>query len=189
MNDRVSSSRLLERAASALVVIDVQEAYRGKTVDHDRMVERVCRLIRAARILDVPILVTEQYPKGIGHTQPEVLECLPEGQPVFEKMTMSCCGAARFATALAELGRRQLVVCGIEAHACVNQTVHDLLARGYDVHLPGDAVSARFESDRDVAWQKMIGSGAVPASTEMVVLEWIRSAEHPRFKDIHRLIK
>ncbi|HER20334.1 MAG TPA: hydrolase [Chromatiales bacterium] len=185
----MSVSRLLHRDDSALVVIDVQEAYRGKTVEHDRMVERVCRLIRAARLLAVPIVVTEQYPKGIGRTQREVAECLPEAQPILEKMTMSCCGQPQFVAAVERLGRRQLVVCGIEAHACVNQTVHQLLERGYEVHLPRDAVSARFESDLEVAWQKMTTSGAVPSSTEMALLEWIRSSEDPLFKDIHRLIK
>jgi len=181
--------RLLEREASALIVIDVQEAYRGVTIDHDRMVERVVRLVRAARIFDVPIVVTEQYPKGIGRTQAEVSEQLPAGHAILEKMTMSCCGQPGFVEALGALGRRQLVVCGIEAHACVSQTVHDLLARGYEVHLPRDAISARFQCDAEMAWQKMTGSGAVPSSTEMALLEWVRSAEDPRFKEIHRLIK
>ena len=180
---------LLERDRSALIVIDVQEAYRDQTVDHQRMVERVCRLTRAAQIFDVPIVLSEQYPKGLGHTQQEVLEALPENQPAIEKMTMSCCGQPKFVEAIEALGRGQLVVCGIEAHACVNQTVHQLLERGYDVHLHGDAISARFQADYDVAWSKMTGSGAVPSSTEMVLLEWVRSAEDPRFKQIHKLIK
>ncbi len=182
-------SRLLERDRSALVVIDVQEAYRGKTLEHQRMVERVCRLVRAARVFDVPILLTEQYPKGIGHTQSEVVEVLPEGQSVIEKMTMGCCGQPRFVEALESLNRNQLVVCGIEAHACVNQTVHQLLGKGFQVHLPVDAISARFEVDLDAAWQKMTGSGGVPSSSEMVLLEWVRSSEDPCFKEIHRLIK
>jgi len=181
--------RLLQHGESALIVIDVQEAYRDKTVDHARMVERVCRLIQAAQVFEIPLLVTEQYPKGIGHTQHEVQEVLPAQPPIFEKMTMSCCGQPDFSDAVSRLGRRQLVVCGIEAHACVNQTVHDLLERGYEVHLPHDAISARFAEDRSVAWQKMTGSGAVPSSTEMVCLEWVRSSEAPEFKAIHKLIK
>jgi nicotinamidase-related amidase len=181
--------RLLQRDASALIVIDVQEAYRGVTIDHERMVERVVRLVRASQIFDIPALVTEQYPKGIGRTQVEVSEQLTARQTVIEKMTMSCCGQPQFIESLEALGRRQLVVCGIEAHACVSQTVHDLLSLGYEVHLPRDAISTRFQCDADVAWQKMTGSGAVPSSTEMVLLEWVRSAADPRFKDVHRLIK
>jgi nicotinamidase-related amidase len=181
--------RLLERDNSALIVIDVQEAYRGKTVDHDRMVERVCRLVSGARLFGIPIVVTEQYPKGLGHTQREVLDVLPDDQGVIEKMTMSCCGQPEFETEIRGLGREQLVVCGIEAHACVNQTVHELLERGYRVHLPNDAVSARFGGDFETAWHKMTGSGAVPSSTEMVLLEWVRSSADPRFKQVHKLIK
>ncbi len=185
----MSASRLLVRAESALVVIDVQEAYRGKTFDHERMVERVCRLIRAARVFDLPVLLTEQYPKGIGHTQSEVVDALGGDAAPIEKMTMSCCAQPRFVTALETTRRRQLVVCGIEAHACVNQTVHELLERGYDVHLPWDAISSRFERDCETAWQKMTASGAVASSTEMILLEWVRDASDPLFKQIHRLIK
>jgi nicotinamidase-related amidase len=87
------------------------------------------------------------------------------------------------------LDRTQIVVCGIEAHACVSQTVHDLLDRGYTVHLPYDAISARAEHDLRAGWEKMIGSGAIPSSVEMVCLEWVRTAEAPEFKAIHRLIK
>lgn len=171
------------------MVIDVQEAYRGKTIDHERMVERVARLVNGARLFEVPIVVTEQYPKGIGRTQTEIAELLEPGQPVVEKMTMSCCGQPDFVALLDRHGRRQVVVCGIEAHACVSQTVHDLLSSGCEVHLARDAISARFACDDEVAWAKMTGSGAIPSSSEMILLEWVRSAEDPRFKQVHRLIK
>jgi nicotinamidase-related amidase len=146
-------------------------------------------LIAAARIFSIPIIVSEQYPKGLGHTQAEVLAELPENRQLVEKMTMSCCGNPDFPRLLAELRRWQIVVCGIEAHACVSQTVHELLERGFQVHLPWDAISARFTRDADVAWEKMIGSGAVPSSTEMICLEWVRSADSPEFKAVHKLIK
>ncbi len=181
--------RSLDRADSALVVIDVQEGYRDRTVEHSRMVRGVRALLVAATELAVPILTTEQYPKGVGRTQSEVAEMLPTDTPVIEKMSMSCCGQPEFLAALGELGRAQVVVCGIEAHACVNQTVHDLLAHGYQVHVPRDAISARSEPDLRVGWEKMIGSGAVPATVEMVCLEWVRTAASPHFKAIHRLIK
>ena len=182
-------SRMLSRADSVLVVIDVQEAYRNLTVDHERMVGNVRRLIEAAKVVSVPILITEQYPKGLRHTQPEVAECLPTGQEIIEKMSLSCWRQPQFATRLTALRRSQVVVGGIEAHACINQTVHDLLEQGYQVHLPADAISARFERDYRIGWEKMIGSGAVPSTVEMVCLEWVRTAESPEFKAIHRLIK
>jgi len=108
---------------------------------------------------------------------------------VIEKMSMSCCGQPAFLERLEVLARSQIVVCGIEAHACVNQTVHDLLDRGYRVHVPYDAVSARAAHDLRAGWEKIIGSGAVPSSVEMACLEWVRTAEAPEFKAIHRLIK
>ncbi|MGE5288440.1 MAG: isochorismatase family protein, partial [Micromonosporaceae bacterium] len=144
-------------------MIDVQEAYRGVTVGHEGVVRALRRLFQVAAAVKVPVLVTEQYPKGLGHTLPELSELFPPGQAVIEKLSLSCCGEPSFAAALDGLRRRQIVVCGLEAHACVNQTVHDLLDQGYQVHLPHDAVSARFEDDYRIAWEKMIGSGAVPS--------------------------
>ncbi len=180
---------MLERQASVLVVIDVQEGYRGLTVAHERMQRGVQTLIRAAAVFGLPVIATEQYPKGIGHLVPEVAALLPEGTPVVEKVTMSCCGAPEFVERLRATGRRQVVVCGIEAHACINQTVHELLDLGFGVHVPWDALSSRFEHDYRVGWEKMIGSGAVPTTVEMTCLEWVRSAAAPEFKQIHRLIK
>jgi nicotinamidase-related amidase len=180
---------MLDRTRSALLVIDVQEGYRGHTVEHERMVRRVRTLVDAATVVAVPILATEQYPKGLGRTQPEVADGFAPDTPVIEKLSMSCCGQPRFVAALDALHRSQIVVCGIEAQACVNQTVHDLLARGYQVHVPYDAISARFETDYRVGWEKLVGSGAVPSTVEMVCLEWVRSAEAPEFKAIHTLIK
>ena len=180
---------MLDREHSTLLVIDVQEAYRGLTVEHERMVRGVRRLIEAAKVVAVPILATEQYPNGLGRLVPEVSDGLPGDVQVVEKLSMSCCGEPEFVRQLEALRRHQVVVCGIEAHACVNQTVHDLLERGYQVHLPFDAISARFEHDNRAGLDKMIGSGAIPSSVEMVCLEWVRTAAAPEFKAIHRIIK
>jgi nicotinamidase-related amidase len=185
----MSHPRMLQREHSVLVVVDVQEAYRGLTVDHERMVRGVRRLLDAAQVVGVPVLATEQYPKGLGHLIPEVAEGLPRGVEIVEKLSMSCCGAPEFVRQLDALQRRQVVVCGIEAHACVSQTVHDLLARDFQVHLPYDAISARFAHDYRIGWDKMIGSGAVPSTVEMVCLEWVRTAAAPEFKAIHKIIK
>ena len=181
--------RVLSRDDSVLLVIDVQEGYRGHTVDHERMVRSVRRLLDAAKVLGIPVLATEQYPKGLGHTQPEVTDGFPAELAVIEKLSMSCCGQPDFLERLQASGRSQIVVCGIEAHACVNQTVHDLLEHGYRVHVPRDAISARSAQDLQAGWEKMIGSGAVPSSVEMACLEWVRTAAAPEFKAIHRIIK
>jgi len=181
--------RLLDRAASALLIIDVQEAYRNQTFEHDRMVGRVRCLLEAAKVVGVPILVTEQYPKGLGHTQREVAEGFAHGQEITEKLSMSCCAQPLFRERLSALRRSQIVVCGIEAHACVNQTAHELLDLGYQVHVAFDAISARSEVDYRIGWEKIIGSGAIPATVEMICLEWVRTAEAPEFEAIHGLIK
>ncbi len=185
----MSHPRVLDRTQSALVVIDVQEAYRGLTVEHERMMRGVRRLIEAAKIVGVPILATEQYPKGLGHLVPEVAEGFPAGLEVVEKLSLSCCAEPRFAERLTGLQRTQVVVCGLEAHACVNQTVHDLLDRGYQVHLPYDAISSRFAHDYQAGWDKMVGSGAVPSSVEMACLEWVRTAAAPDFKAVQKLLR
>ena len=185
----MANPRVLDRDDSVLVVVDVQEGYRDKTVDHGRMVAGVRRLLDAARIVRVPVIATEQYPKGIGRTQPEIAEGFPPGLEVVEKLSLSCWRQPAFAARLSALHRGQVVVCGIEAHACVSQTVHDLLDRGYQVHVPWDAISARFAHDYRVGWEKMVGSGVVPTTVEMVCLEWVRTAEAPEFKAIHKLIK
>jgi nicotinamidase-related amidase len=180
---------MLDRGQSALVVIDVQEAYRGKTVEHERMVRGVRRLIDAAHLVGVPVLATEQYPKGLGRLMPEVAEGLASGDPVIEKLSLSCCGEPLFAAALTALRRTQVVVCGIEAHACVNQTVHDLLDGGWHVHVPYDAISSRFEHDYRMGWDKMVGSGAVPSTVELACLEWVRTAAAPEFKAVQKLLR
>jgi nicotinamidase-related amidase len=185
----MSHPRVLDRSRTALVVIDVQDAYRGLTVEHERMVRGVRRLIEAAKIVGVPILATEQYPKGLGHLIAEVGEALPAGAEPIEKVSLSCWAEPRFAERLNGLQRQQVLVCGIEAHACVNQTVHDLLDRGFQVHVPFDAISSRSEYDYRTGWDKMIGSGAVPSTVEMACLEWVRTAASPEFKAVQKLIK
>ena len=185
----MSHPRVLDRNASALVVIDVQEAYRGLTVEHERMIRGVRRLVDAAKIVGVPVLATEQYPKGLGHLLPEVSEALPPETVIVEKRSLSCYAEPRFAERIDTLQRHQVVVCGLEAHACVNQTVHDLLQRGYQVHVPFDAISSRFEPDYRIGWEKMMGSGAIPSTVEMACLEWLRSADAPEFKAVQKLLK
>src|SRR2546430_5332568 len=108
---------------------------------------------------------------------------------VTEKMTMSCCGAASFVSRLAETERTQVLVAGIETHACINQTVHDLVAAGYQVHVARDATSSRRRSDVEPAWEKMRAAGMLPTSSEQALLELVHSAEATEFKSLQRLLK
>ena len=126
--------------------------------------------------------------KGLGPLREEILSCVPEGAARFEKTSFSVLGAEGLEEHLAELGRDQVVVAGIETHVCVGQTVHELLAHGFQPHAVRDAIGARFPLEDETGYAKMIGSGAVPASVEGVLFEWIRDARSPDFKAIHRLV-
>jgi len=171
-----------------LLVVDLQETYRTKLFEWERTTERARVLIRAAALLEIPVLYTEQYPAGLGPTAAEMSEALGEA-PRFEKRTMSALGAPGLPEHLAGLGRRQAIVCGIETHACINQTVHDLLDQGFDVHLPADALSSRREFDHLQAHAKLLASGAIGGSVEGIVLECLQGADHPAFKSVQALLK
>jgi len=181
--------RLLARDATVLVVIDVQEGYRRVLFEYERVTAAVARVMRGATLLGVPILVTEQYPKGVGSTVAEVAAEFPIGAVPIQKMSMSCCGADEFLNALGATGRRQVLIAGIETHACVNQTAHDLMANGYQVHVAHDATSSRRREEYDLGWAKLVQSGVVPATVESALLELVRTAEDRDFKAIQRLIK
>jgi len=146
-------------------------------------------MTKAATLLNLPIVVTEQYPKGLGHTALLIKEALPENTPIIEKTTFSSCGVSQFTTQLEAKRIKQVLVCGIEAHICVNQTVHDLLASGYQVHLLTDCIGSRNKLDRKAGLDKMQMSGAIPSSVEMALFELMRDAKHEQFKAIQGLVK
>jgi len=180
---------LLDRSKTALVLIDVQEGYRPALDGWDRVVAACALLVRGAAMLDVPLIVTEQYPRGLGHTAAELAGLFPRALSVVEKMSMSCCGAAEFLARLREAQRTQVLVSGIETHACVNQTVHDLIAAGYQVHVACDATSSRRPADIEPAWDKMRAAGMLPTSSEQALLELVRTAETSEFKTLQRMLK
>jgi nicotinamidase-related amidase len=178
----------LERDRSVLVVVDVQEAFRPAVLDFDRVAANVAALVRGARVLDIPVLVSEQYPKGLGRTVPEVSRHLDGIEPV-EKLCFSAAGDADFAKRLNESGRDQVLLCGIESHVCVNQTADDLLATGKAVHVARDAVSSRTTENRELGLHKMERAGAVITSVETALFELLRAAGTPEFKEIQKLVK
>jgi nicotinamidase-related amidase len=171
-----------------LVVIDIQERFRSVQKDFERMLQGASRLTRACRLLEVPIVVTEQYPKGLGRTVPELRDALG-GRDAFTKTCFSSCGSDEFSGRLRELGRRQALVCGIETHVCVNQTVHDLLQRGLTVQVAVDAVESRNSLDREVALRRMERSGAILTTSEAAAFELLRDAANPKFKEVQALFK
>lgn len=180
---------ILDSKTTALVVVDIQEAFRNAIPDFALVASRASVAVRGFLTLDVPVIVTEQYPKGLGRTAEEVLLVLPDDQAIFEKTAFSSCGAAQFVDRLTGLGVSQVVLCGLETHVCVNQTAHDLLDRGFQVHILTDCVCSRFDHDRAAGLAKMQASGCLASSTEMALFELMGDSKHDKFKEIQSLIK
>ena len=171
---------LLDRDRTALVVVDVQEGFRPYE-SFAGVADGCAKLVQAARILELPSLVSEQYPKGLGHTAPEV--GLQDERRI-EKTVFSAARADGF-----ELGgRTQAIVCGIETHVCVSQTVHDLLDRGVEVHVPADAVGSRHRLDYERGLERLERAGAVVSTVESVLFELLERAGTPEFKAVQKLI-
>jgi len=175
---------LIDANNSALLVVDVQERLLPAIDDWQRVLDNVIWLVRVARRVGVPLFASEQYPKGLGPTHPDLLAELPAGA-VAEKMHFSCVGAQCLGE-FASGGRRQAVVCGMETHVCVLQTVIDLRVQGYDVFVVADAVGSRRESDKALALARMRDHGIQIVSREMVAFEWLRIAGTPLFREISR---
>jgi len=171
---------LLVRDRTALVVVDVQEGFRPYAA-FAGVAGACAKLVQGARILELPALVSEQYPKGLGHTAPEVGL---EHEPRIEKTVFSAVRADGFDLH----GRGQAIVCGIEAHVCVSQTVHDLLDRGVEVHVPADAVGSRHEEDYQRGLERMERAGAIVSTVEAVLFELLERAGTPEFKAVQKLI-
>jgi len=179
---------MLDIENSCLIVVDVQ----GKLAElmHEKQVlfKNIQILIEAAKILEIPILWCQQCPQSLGPTTPQIAELLVGCEPI-DKATFSCAADENFKTALAGLSRRQIVLTGIETHVCIYQTATDLLAEGYSVDIVADAVSSRTLANKQVALRRLSARGANITSTEMTLFELLRAADHPKFKQIARLIK
>lgn len=174
---------------TSLLVVDVQERLVA-AMDPDAM-QRAQRamvtLIRGATALGIPILCTEQVPKGLGPTVAAVRDVLPPGALLPEKTDFSCCGTVK--DILASSGRRQIVICGMETHVCVFQTVRDLTELGYVLHVAADAVISRTAENRSVGLGLMQRSGAVITCVETVLFDLMGASKHPSFREISKLLK
>ena len=179
---------MLDIKDSCLVVVDVQEKLFESMHNKQQLLSNIRILIKAAKILEIPILWCQQYPKGLGPTVPEIAQLLTDNQPI-NKMSFSCCGSDAFNAGLKQLSRSRVLLCGIEAHVCVYQTATNLTEKNYHVHIIADAVSSRTEENKQTALRRMDGEGVKITCTEMAVFELLRTAEHPQFKEIVKLIK
>lgn len=193
-----SSSRLvpphpmaLARDQSALVVIDVQERlFPAMDADHREEVMRNLKVLAAtAQRLGLPTLATEQYPKGLGHTLPEMKAALPAGLEPMEKVAFSCWAVESFRTRLAASGKRQILLGGIEAHVCVLMSALDLLAAGFAVHVVADAVTSRTQANWRLAMDYLRQAGAVVTTTETALFQLLGQADSDAFRELARLLR
>jgi nicotinamidase-related amidase len=178
----------LERDDAVLLVVDIQERLAVVMPERERVVANTGHLIAAAKLLGVPVLLTEQYPKGLGPTVPELRTAL-DPEPAIVKMTFDCCGEPAFAPALEQTGRSTLIVCGMEAHICVLQTVLGLLEAGLAVHVAADAVCSRSPENARIALELLRDAGAVVTCTETVLFQLLGRAGTPEFKTIQARIR
>ena len=175
----------LNAASSAVVVVDIQERLLPTIPSGADVVTESCRLVDAARLFGIPVLATEQYPQGLGATV-EPLAGRLEG--IAEKRSFSCCGCEPFTRQLAE-GIEAIVLCGLETHVCIAQTALDLLAEGIGVCIAFDAVGSRRQLDHEVALRRLESAGAVLSTTEAILFEWCRSADHHAFREMRKLLR
>ena len=179
----------LEAENAVLVVIDIQERLVPAMPQevYLRLRDSVGILVNGTGLLGVPVVTTEQYPQGIGHTVPELAEACKEA--VVEKVSFGCCGEPNFMAALKETGRTQVIITGMEAHVCVYQTVLGLLEEGYHVHLVRDAICSRNKTDYLAGVANAAQAGAVVTTVETVLFQMLQKSTHEQFRAISKLIK
>ena len=178
----------LSAEKSLLLVVDIQQGFVGHIPELDRVIEKSIIMIEAARLLELPIMVTQQYPKGLGQTVPQLQELLTDC-PCYDKVAFSCCGDDTIRRAIRDTGRTQIILVGIETHVCVAQTCFDLLDMNLLPYVIADAVDSRRPTDRDIALQRLNNTGVIVTTAEAAILEMTVSSKYPAFKAISKLIK
>lgn len=174
---------------SVLLVIDAQTRLLDAMHEAQDTSHGIALLCQAANLLAVPVIATEQYPKGLGHTDTAVEQALPAGIGKIEKTCFSCCGSADFVSALHHSGREQAVLTGVETHVCVLQTALELQQAGKQVFVIEDAVSSRQPQHKHNALQRLRQAGVIVSNRESLLFEWLRDARHAQFKAVTALIR
>ena len=182
---------LLKTLDSVLVIVDMQTTLSSVMPENEAesMRESTLSLLEAAKKLSIPVLLTEQYPQGLGHTESQIKDALPDNAQLFDKTAFSCCGASGFMPALEKTGRKQIILVGQEAHVCILQTALDLMSHDYQVHVVEDAICARKTEHKFFALQRMQSQNVVISNYESVLFEWLRDASHPDFRAISGLLR
>lgn len=180
---------LLHADNTILAVVDVQEPFLRSIHNANRLLQNISALMQGANALRIPLLGTTQYAERMGDVLPEIKRLLPPLLPPFDKMSFSCYASPAFASEIQRSGRKQVLLCGVETHICVNQTALELSASGFQVHVVADAVSSRTEANWRLGLEKMQQSGILLSSVEMALYELLREAGTPEFREILKIIK
>ncbi|MBN1980886.1 MAG: hydrolase [Chitinivibrionales bacterium] len=179
---------ILPSTQSMLLVIDIQEKFRKAIQGFEAIESNAGKLIQGFQLLGLPVVITEQYPKGLGPTTAALQQCCPQVRPI-AKETMSSCGCSAFLETLSTKGFRHIVVCGIETHVCVSQTVLDLMYASYVVHVVVDAIGSRKQKDHETGLAKMFQASALPTTVEMALFELTKKSGTELFKKVQQLIR
>lgn len=182
---------LLSVKNSLLIVVDLQTklSVAMPEAEAELMTANARSLVEAAGLLSIPVLLTEQYPKGLGSTDTTITDLLSEDTLIFDKTGFSCCAADGFTDTVASTDRKQVILVGQEAHVCVLQTALELLHLGYQVHVVEDTICSRKAEHKFYALQRMQQQGATITNYESVLFEWVRDSTHPEFKSIAGLLR
>ena len=179
---------MLDINNTVLTIIDIQGNLAHAMHDKESLFKGLRQLIMGFTALDIPIVLTEQNPKGLGPTLPEIKELLPDVTAI-PKMSFSCCDEKAYMDAVSALGKKQVLVAGIEGHICVYQTSAALFDMGYEVQVVADAVASRFPENRKLALKKMSRMGIEMTTVEMALFELLKTADHEKFREIVKIIK
>jgi nicotinamidase-related amidase len=182
---------ILSAKNSLLIVVDLQAKLSAvmPEAEAELMTANSRSLVEAAELLGIPVLLTEQYPKGLGSTDTTITDILSEDTLIFDKTGFSCCAAEGFTDTVASTDRKQIILVGQEAHFCVTQTALELMHFGYQVHVVEDAICSRKAEHKFYALQRMQQQGATITNYESVLFEWVRDSTHPEFKKISGLLR
>ena len=181
-------NKLLKTEKTCLLIIDVQKRILPVIKDYELVVENTLKLIKGFKAMGLPIYYTEQYPKGLGPTEEQIVNELDGIKPI-EKMTFSCSGAGELFNIFDRKKHSQIVVCGIESHVCVQQTVLDLIENGFQVNLAADAVSSRRKKDYNIALNRMRQHGTEVITTESILFELLNICGTDVFKHVSKIVK
>ncbi len=181
--------KLLSAQNACLIVVDLQERFESVIKDFDSVVAGTTVLIKLFRILELPIIITEQYPEGLGETISSVSAALVPRLKKYKKTCFSCCDSDEVSKELLSLRATEVLICGVETHVCISQTAHGLRQRGLSVHVVVDAVGSRKSIDQDYALRRMEQAGVVLTTAETAAFELLEDSRHPKFKEAQALFK